>query len=658
MEESQIISMLLSTEPFKKIQEKTFSKFSSIFENLNFHTEAREKISQLAPLVHERELELTKKIENKYLKFRTLLSRDADVHISEIYQPLQIKNRQSNYTIEIDEKCKLDLPRISCIIGKAGQGKTTLLKKIFLNSITNQDGVFPLIITLRNIDYVRDCDLVSVIVKEICSLGLDICPEACLHLLSMKRLRLLFDGFDEVPDEYAKTALKTIEYAYYSLGLDVIVTSRPNTEITYTPGISNFDLLDLDVNDVNRIIIEHPSIPNKDKDIFIRVISEKKYISEILVTPILVDIFCSTYNSLTTEPKNLIDFYNQLFQSLASTHDRLKTFYERSSKSGLDNYELERIIHAASFKLLSSKNDITFDSDFLVSTFKDACSKLNFDAKNTHIDIIDKTSLIKDEGQTHSFLHKSIIEFFSAKYIANLPEETRESFYEYIINSRNSRYENVLKFLHKIDKNCFYLYFAKKILKEVEQSDVINIIKDNETITPSIARYIIGVDHVETQKTSINHSIRTSLVHLVENENISISEGKDEKNRTAFHLIRILFEAIEFDTDSETLKQIAESISVEFSELVFHNNDILKSICLKIGHRIEITKDSNDIPLYQQNCSYYRCEVFKLLNLNQNTHLRNVILNICDSMHHHILEVNETIRSVEVKHKKLQTFDF
>ncbi|WP_220775239.1 hypothetical protein, partial [Shewanella glacialipiscicola] len=188
--------------------------------------------------------------------------------------------------------------------------------------------------------------------------------------------------------------------AYYKFGLDCIVTSRPGTEITREPGISNYDLLDLNRDDILRLIKNHPEIQPCDKEIFNNVIENKIYIAEILITPILVDIFCSTYNSLSVDPKTLTDFYNELFKALASTHDRLKTYYERHSKTGLDNATLELIMHSASFRLLELRNDVTFRREELSSAFNSASERLLIDVKDTHIDIINKTPLIKDEELT------------------------------------------------------------------------------------------------------------------------------------------------------------------------------------------------------------------------------------------------------------------
>lgn len=125
----EVINIFAASEASKKIQEKVIECLAGIFSNLNHHKETQDILSTLSPLVYQHESAILEKITDRYLKFRTLLSRNIDVHISDIYQPLKVRSEIRNMEIEINDNHILNLPKISCIIGKAGQGKTTLLKK-------------------------------------------------------------------------------------------------------------------------------------------------------------------------------------------------------------------------------------------------------------------------------------------------------------------------------------------------------------------------------------------------------------------------------------------------------------------------------------------------------------------------------------------------
>lgn len=636
---NEVVSLILASEGSKKIQEKIIESFAELFKNLNQHRDTQDILSTLAPLVYEHEEIILEKITDRYMKFRTLLSRYVDVHIADIYQPLKIKSRTDKSELKIDDNITLQLPKITCIIGKAGQGKTTLLKKIFLNTINHKFGIFPLIITLRNINYEKTPSIEDIVIDEFQSIGFELSKEQCTCLLAMKRIRLLFDGFDEVPDSHGQKALNIITSAYYKFGLDCIVTSRPGTEVTREPGISNYDLLDLNRDDILRLIKNHPEIQPCDKEIFNNVIENKSYIAEILITPILVDIFCSTYNSLSVDPKTLTDFYNELFKALASTHDRLKTYYERHSKTGLDNATLELIMHSASFRLLELRNDVTFKREELSSAFNSASERLLIGIKDTHIDIINKTSLIKDEELTYSYLHKSIIEFFSAKYISQLPDEAKRKFYKHAINNYKSSYENVLKILHKIDCEYFYLYFAKDIYDSLFQSKHFSEFNENNKINDLIIMVILRINTFECVRNSFGMNTEVKGFQ-------SINTGS-EQDIFLGHKLDILLQSTEMNYSNDDIKTIVLELLNIISKEVKNNNDILKSISTHIKHTL---KESG-------NTSTYLVSVEKLINSEISSELKSRFINHAQSINNILSIINDNINKHKITHENKSSLD-
>ncbi|MUK50143.1 NACHT domain-containing protein [Aliivibrio fischeri] len=442
------------------------------------------------------EQDIFEKVTDRYLIFRTLLSRDDDVFIDEIYHPLRIRPIKNNQSpITLSENTKFIFPKIACIVGKAGQGKTTILRKIFLNYITEKSGYFPLIITLRKINWKnKELTPAKIIVDEFSELGIDISEEAASYLLQLNRLKVLFDGFDEVNSEDRGYALSLITQTHVKFGAKCIVTTRPGTEIQLYGGeVHNYELMDLTIKDVVNIIEKHQLIKSKDKAQLLDVINTKPDIANILITPIIVDIFISTYNSLIAEPKTIIDFYEQLFQILASTHDRLKVLFERKGKSGLSNRELERVFWTASFRLLNQRNDITYKERELEEAFYFANKKQGFDGFSTHLDVIDKTSLIKQDGDVYSYLHKSIAEFHAAKHIESLSDKARETYYDYILNNYKVSHENVLRYLSKIDEDLFYSVFVRLLINGVK--DLTNIFNEDNRNKLTADAYLIGASY-------------------------------------------------------------------------------------------------------------------------------------------------------------------
>ncbi len=463
-----VILKAFETNTGKYVSDKFFGRLEKALSSKAIEREARGVLDTISP-IHESEKEaIFEKVTDKYLKFRTLLSRDKDVYINQIYHPLKLRllstSHQEHFTL--DEKTLLELPKVACIIGKAGQGKTTILRKVFENYLLSDSHKFPLIITLRKVDWSsEDISVPKVVSQEFKELGIEVSEDVCSYLLQLNRLQILYDGFDEVELDNRKSALNLIMSTHTTFGTNCIVTTRPGTDVTYYGGaIVNYELLDLSLSDVETIITKHTLIKDIDKSQLMSVIRGKSDIASILLTPIIVDIFISTYHMLVEEPEHVVDVYEQLFLALSSTHDKLKVSFKRKSKSGLNNSELQKVFQTASYKLLCSKSDITFKNVKIIEAFDFASEKLGFTAKNTLEDVVDKTSLIKEEGDDYSYLHKSIIEFFSAKHIQELSDETRTQFYKYLLVNYDSKYENVLRYLRVIDDELFFIVFIKELI--------------------------------------------------------------------------------------------------------------------------------------------------------------------------------------------------
>jgi hypothetical protein len=77
-------------------------------------------------------------------------------------------------------------------------------------------------------------------------------------------------------------------------------------------------------------------------------------------------------------------------------------------------------------------------------------------------DITKITCLLVKDGTEYQFLHKSIQEYFSARYIRKLPEEKAQEFYRKILDSptRIKQFSRQISFLYEIDSYRAYKYFA------------------------------------------------------------------------------------------------------------------------------------------------------------------------------------------------------
>jgi hypothetical protein len=613
---TSVISKVLETETGKFISKKIFGRLENALSKRTHQREADDILLTIVPIEARMQEKIFEKISDRYLTFRTLLSRDVDVFINDIYHPLRIKPFKDDVSpLTLAEGVSFEFPKIACIVGKAGQGKTTFLRKLFINELYSTSGKFPLIITLRRIDWSdKELTAAKLVANEFKELGITVEEVACSYLLQLDRLKIFYDGYDEIETEFRSRALRLITRTYTTFGTKCIVTTRPATEAQLYGGeIQNYSLMDLAEIDVIQIISNHSLISDEDKEQLLSVIKNKKEIAKILVTPIIVDIFISTYNSLVTDPSTVIDFYEQLFQVLAATHDRLKVMFERKGKSGLNNAELEKIFRFASFKLLNKKNDITYHDFDVVEAFNCAVNKLGLEATDSHLDVIDKTSLIKQDGHDYSYLHKSIIEFFAAKHIQYLSDDTREKYYKYIIENYRNSHENVLRYLSKIDEDMFYMVFVKTLVESIKA--ITDLYKKESFGKLTKSAFFVG--------TSIDSFIVTKESN---SETISIKPD------------------LELDTDNQKIISIFNMLTaiLDLALPILNNMDIVEH---QLCQDIDITKD-----IYKKinkkssdDNVYYRVSAANLMDFNKYED-QVIAKSELDSFYSNILKLDEDVK--------------
>lgn len=189
----------------------------------------------------------------RYLSVRTLYNLNDDAFIDEFYHPLTVKNNRTNEDLLINNDFCIQNENILNIIGAAGQGKTTILRKIFLAILSNNSKInkIPFFFDLRNLE---NNSIQDSLIKTLTTLELN-CTNADLKgLLKSKKIILLLDGFDEISPDIRETILKEILHLNDSFQTQLISTSRPGTEICTTAGINNYHVEPLTEKDVFSII--------------------------------------------------------------------------------------------------------------------------------------------------------------------------------------------------------------------------------------------------------------------------------------------------------------------------------------------------------------------------------------------------------------------
>lgn len=394
------------------------------------------------------------------LRMRTLHQREHDILLDDIYFPLTIVNVSNKDEFIVDNECIITHSRILNIIGIAGQGKSTILRKLFQNEIRLNNRI-PFFIELRRIE---KGTLIEYFKSTLESLGVDI-NRTNNHvelLLQSGKIVLMLDGFDEVKANSRYEMLSQITELNIRYNCPVIVTSRPETEVCRETSISNLLVKELDEESQLGIL---KVLSNQSEFVELSsVIRDNPQLKETLKTPILINLLYVCYPYWDELPSNVVEFYNKLYITLYLKHDRMKS-WARERKSTLNTDDSLWCFSALCY--FSMRDEVfEFDTLSLTKYAKKSLSAASFDVKQYEAfvdDIINITCLIQQDGlDRYVFLHKSVQEYHAAYTISNLPKEIKKQFYDSITENllSNDKFDNVLTFLHYIDKDAFQKYIS------------------------------------------------------------------------------------------------------------------------------------------------------------------------------------------------------
>ncbi|WP_139770119.1 NACHT domain-containing protein, partial [Salmonella enterica] len=177
------------------------------------------------------------------------------------------------------------------IIGIAGQGKSTILRKLFIEQIKNGTKI-PFFIELRR---TGNDGIIKSLENTLINLGLHPTSQAIDELLFSNKISLMLDGFDEVNSKQKDILLSEILMLNVKYALQVIVTSRPGTTVCNEPSIVNYKVEKLKEKDIlaiieklntNNGVIDKEQLP-KIKD----TIKNNKNLVSVMTSPILVTLF-------------------------------------------------------------------------------------------------------------------------------------------------------------------------------------------------------------------------------------------------------------------------------------------------------------------------------------------------------------------------------
>jgi len=454
---------------------------------------------------------------SRAMKMRTIHSSENDVMLNSIYHPLTIS--QGNDEIKVGDDFLLSDNSITNIIGFAGQGKSTILRKILLESIKNGDKI-PFFMELRKIEKTGIENSLLSILEE---LGIKTNKDSLTSLLNSGNILLLLDGFDEISSKMRMDVLNEIITLNRKHSVQIITTSRDGTEICAEPSIINYTVNKIKRSDITSILKKLSASQEVEEDTLKQIFNMLKGNASLVETmncPLLVTLFYICYPHLDSIPNSAIEFYSKLFTTLYFRHDKVKN-YKRERRSNTPPQEAFNVFCALCFKsLYDNKQDFT-ELSILEYTKQSLrlCGIDDSKPENIAYDFVDITCLVQKDGyDRYVFLHKSIQEYHAAEYVKSLPSDRKKIFMHAILTSikNESKLSPTARYLFEIDKENTFELICKPLCEEYgidKYNDDIESYIDNLycniTDGVQITLYENPVDapthEPDTQRTIANH---------------------------------------------------------------------------------------------------------------------------------------------------------
>ncbi|HBJ0568415.1 TPA: NACHT domain-containing protein [Escherichia coli] len=407
---------------------------------------------------------------SRVMKMRTIHSSETDVSLHDIYHPLHITTIGGNSPIKVDDGFVINDSDITNIIGSAGQGKSTILRKIFIETISHGNKL-PFFMELRKIERLG---IVKSFKRVLSEIGISASDEEITSLIMSGNIIMLLDGFDEVSSEFREQILQEIISLNITSSLQIITTSRDGTEICHESGIVNFKVNKLRKSDVVSILKKLSQSNEMEADTLKQItdiLKNNSSLTDTMNSPLLVTLFYICYPHLDSIPNTATEFYSKLFNTLYFRHDKIKNF-QRKRRTHLTPTEAFNCFCALCFKsIFDNRFDFTHHSliDYVSQAIRiTGCESCN--AEDMANDFIDITCLIQKDGfDRYVFLHKSIQEYHAAEFVKQLAQEKKKAFMDVILDDikKSQKFSSTARYLYEIDTDNTFNYICLKLCEEM-----------------------------------------------------------------------------------------------------------------------------------------------------------------------------------------------
>lgn len=409
-----------------------------------------------------------------YSYIQTLVMRDRKKFLKKIYQPLTLSTEEGGISIldgltvnGYDEE--FSSVRLLQIVDVAGMGKSTMTKRMFLDIVEKGTG-YPMYVELRRLLFSENLE--DEIAVSTIGMNENILRENFRNLLLSGNVIMFLDGYDEIGADKRQSVIEAINAMINKYPQNAyILTSRPDPNLVGFTGFQRVNINPLKKQEAFQLLGRYDENGETSK-LLIRRLHDKGYyaaIYDFLKNPLLCSLLFAAFDYKQTIPLKKHLFYSQVYEAYFEKHDLSKGDYVHEKKSGLDIFDFDKVLRIVGFESLKlqkveySKDEI----EALIDLAYHFCSDLQFEVRDFLYDILHSVPLFSKDGVYFKWNHKSLQEYFAARYIVIDAKERQDTIMTELYNSDHvDKYANLLDILYDLDNYNFHRLLTLPFLKD------------------------------------------------------------------------------------------------------------------------------------------------------------------------------------------------
>ena len=410
----------------------------------------------------------------KYSKVKTILYKTEPKNFYDFFECPLLK-KQNEICIRPDDINHIyDISNFLIVQGSGGIGKSTLMKYLFLNELSNKNFI-PIFIELKDLnDMHEDYEICDFVFEKLNNLGSTLDKKYLQYALKSGCFLFFLDGYDEIVTEKRDLFFKNFndfcdKYSdnYY------ILSSRPYSEFVEFQRFTVLEICDFSKEQAISLISKI-DYDTEVKNRFINALDERLYSTHksFASNPLLLNIMLLTFDNYAEIPEKLHLFYANAFETLYFKHDATKAGFHREMHSKLTYDSFKKIFSEFCF-ITYFNGKIEFSYEELIELLKKTTIKEMDSIKNDVIyDLVNSVCVLYREGLNYKFTHRSFQEYFTAVFLKELSDHNMKTMGLQLIHKDVYRMtnDNVFDMLYDMAESRVEQNILLPLLEEVEQT--------------------------------------------------------------------------------------------------------------------------------------------------------------------------------------------